>query len=74
MRDKIKELLTANYPDIDFESSTELVDSGMLSSFIVVNIISLFTVEFGVTIPYEEIIPENFNSLEAMASLVEKLQ
>ncbi|MBQ6967854.1 MAG: acyl carrier protein [Lachnospiraceae bacterium] len=74
MRDKIKELLTANYPDIDFESSTELVDSGVLSSFIVVNIISLFTVEFGVTIPYEEIIPENFNSLDAMASLVEKLQ
>ena len=74
MRDKIKELLTANYPDIDFESSTELVDSGVLSSFIVVNIISLFTVEFGVTIPYEEIIPENYNSLDAMASLVEKLQ
>ena len=74
MREKIKELLTANYPDIDFESSNELVDSGVLSSFIVVNIISLFTVEFGVSIPYEEIIPENFNSLDAMAGLVEKLQ
>lgn len=73
MRDKIKELLTSNYPDIDFESSGELVDSGVLSSFIVVNIISLFTVEFGVAIPYEEIIPENFNSLDAMAALVEKL-
>ena len=74
MREKIKELLNANYPDIDFESSNELVDSGVLSSFIVVNIISLFTVEFGVSIPYEEIIPENFNSLDAMAGLVEKLQ
>ena len=29
--------------------------------------------EFGITIPYEEIIEENFNSVDGMASMVERL-
>ena len=29
--------------------------------------------EFGVTIPAEEIIPENFNSAEALFKLIERL-
>lgn len=73
MREKIKELLEKNYPEIDFEGSEELVDDGILTSLMVVNIISLLTVEFGVMIPYEEIIPENFNSVDGIAELIEKL-
>ena len=30
--------------------------------------------EFGITIPYEEIIEENFNSIAGLARMVEKLQ
>jgi acyl carrier protein len=30
--------------------------------------------EFGITIPYEEITEENFNSVSAMSTLVEKLK
>ena len=28
--------------------------------------------EFAVELPYEDIIPENFNSVDAMAELIEK--
>ena len=73
MRERVKELLEKNYPDIDFEGSDELVDDGVLTSLMVVNIISQLTVEFGVMIPYEEIIPENFNSIDAISELIEKL-
>ena len=31
------------------------------------------TMEFEITIPYEEIIEENFNSLDGMAKMVERL-
>ena len=72
MRDKIKEILESNYPDIDFESSDELVDDGILDSLTVVGIISAFSMEFGITLPYEEIVPENFNSLDSMAELVQR--
>ena len=74
MREKVKELLMANYPDVDFESSEALVDDGVLDSIIVVGIITDLSMEFGVEIPYEEIVAENFNSLDAMAALVEKYQ
>lgn len=72
MREKVKAVLETNYPEIDFESSTELVDDGILDSMTLVGIISALSMEFGVMIPYEDIVPESFNSIDAMAELVEK--
>ena len=72
MREQILALLKENFPEIDFESSEELVDDGILDSLTVTGIISVLTMELGVELPYEEIIPENFNSVDAMAALVEK--
>jgi len=72
MKEKILEILEENYPEIDFESSDELVDDGTLDSLTVVGIISALSAEFDVELPYEEIIPENFNSVDAMAAVFEK--
>ena len=74
MREKRLALLGEEYPDIDFEESDELVDDGILDSLTVVGVISAISDEFNVEIPYEEIIPENFNSIDAMAELIEKYQ
>ena len=43
-------------------------------SFDIVSLISEINHEFDVAIPAEEIIPENFNSAEALYSLIERLQ
>ena len=72
MREKLLALLREEYPDIDFEESDELVDDGILDSLTVVGVISAISDEFNVEIPYEEIIPENFNSVDAMAEVFEK--
>lgn len=72
MREKILSLLKSNYPEIDFESSDNLVDDGILDSMTMVGIISDLSMEFGIFLPYEEIIPENFNSVDAMAALIQK--
>ncbi len=72
MREKVLEVLAENYPEIDFESSDELVDDGTLDSLTVVGIISALSAEFDVELPYEEITPENFNSVDAMAAIYEK--
>ena len=74
MREKILELLTEEFPDVDFTSSDALVDDGILDSLTITGIIATLTMEFGITIPYEEIIEDNFNSIDGLARMVEKLQ
>ena len=74
MEEKILALLSEEYPEIDFESSDALVDDGMLDSLTITGIIANLTMEFGIQIPYEEIIEENFNSIHGLAAMVERLQ
>ncbi len=74
MREKVLEILRSEYPDINFEASNSLVDDGILDSLTITGMIACLSLEFGVTIPYEEITEDNFNSLEAIASLMERLQ
>ncbi len=74
MEEKVLALLSEEYPEIDFESSDALVDDGILDSLTITGIIANLTMEFGIQIPYEEIIEENFNSIHGLAAMVERLQ
>ncbi len=71
MEEKILEICKSVDDSIDY-SSKALVDEGLLDSITLVGIISEFTDRFDVYIPYEEIIPKNFNSIKSMAGLVER--
>ncbi len=73
MREKVLEVLQQECPEIDFLSSDALVDDGILDSLALTSIIAALTMEFGITIPYEEIVEENFNSVDALAVMVERL-
>ncbi len=72
--DKLLELLKNIRPDVDFENETELIDEGILDSFDVVSIISEMDDAFGVQIRINELDPENFNSVEAIWNLIQKLK
>ncbi len=74
MYDKVLKLLQEEYPEIDFTESDELVDDGVLDSLTLTGIIAALSMEFDIEIPYDEIIEENFNSVAAMAEMVERLQ
>lgn len=74
MRDEVLKVLVDEYPNIDFESSDALVDNGILDSLTITGIIAALSAEFGVIIPYEDITEDNFNSVDAMAAMVERLQ
>ncbi len=74
MEDRILSLLAEEYPEIDFASSEALVDDGILDSLTITGIIAALSMEFDITIPYEEIVENNFNSITGLARMVERLQ
>ena len=74
MRDTILEILTDLRPDVDFENETALITKGILESFDIVSLVSELSDEFVITIRPKDLVPENFNSLDAMCALVERLE
>lgn len=50
------------------------MDDGILDSLTIVSLIGTLSMEYGIDIPYEEIVPENFNSIDAMAAMIQRLQ
>ena len=73
MEEKVLQLLTEEFPQIDFAASDALVYDCILDSLTITGIIATLTMEFGITIPYEEIVEENFNSIKGLADMVERL-
>ncbi len=71
--EKLIEILSSLHPNVDFESTEDLVDDGILDSLDIVTIVTEINSEFDVAIPAEEIIPENFNSAKALMELIERL-
>lgn len=70
----LMEVLAALKPEIDFEREKELIDDGLLESFDVITLIAEIEDQFGIEVPAEEIMPENFNSAKDMWRLLEQLK
>ena len=61
-------------PDVDFTSEKSLVTGGVFDSFDIITLVGQLNDEFDITIKPANLLPENFNSAEAILSLIEKLQ
>ena len=70
---ELLEILENLHPEVDFDTCTTLIDDKILDSFDIITIISEINEEFDVVIPAEEIIPENFNSAQALYELITRL-
>lgn len=70
---ELLEILNDLHPDVDYETCTTLIDSKILDSFDIVTLISEIHEEFDVVIGAADIVPENFNSAQALWELVERL-
>ena len=71
--EEIIEILKDVEEDVDYENETALVDNRVLDSFDILSIIRALNEEFDISIPAKDVIPENFNSAEAMRNLVQRL-
>ena len=71
--EKLIEILRELHDDVDFETEEALVDDGIIDSLDIVTLVTEINDQFDVSIPPEEIIPENFNSAAALFALIERL-
>lgn len=71
--EKLLEILEEVKPGVEFSGKSDLMDSGELDSFDVITLVSELQDEFDIDIPVEEIVPENFNSVDEIYKLVRKL-
>lgn len=74
MDTELREILEDIRPDVDFDNEKKLIEEHVLESFDVLTIVAEIEDAFDIKIRPRDIVPENFNSIEAMAALITKLQ
>lgn len=72
--EELKAILAEIRPDIDFDAENHLIDNGILDSFDILSIVGEVNTAFDVEINVENLLPKNFNSMQAMYDLICRLQ
>ncbi len=72
--EELLKLLKKIKPEVNFEGNEHLIDNEELDSFDIVSIVSAINDEFDIEIGAGDIVPENFNSIQAMYELIQKLE
>ena len=73
-RQELMDILEETRPDIDFEKEKALIDDELLDSFDIISIVSEINDAFDISINVNDLLPENFNSVEAILALITTLQ
>ena len=68
------EILNDIDDNVNWEDETALIDDRILDSFGVISLISELEDQFEIEIDASEIVPENFNSADAMWKMIQRLQ
>lgn len=71
MREKVLDILSEVCPGVDFDIETALVDDGIIESLEIVTIVTELMAEFDVEIDVLDLLPENFNSVDAIIELIQ---
>lgn len=69
--EQLLELLSEICPGVDFETETALIDDGILESLDIVTIVAEIMDQFDVELNVDDLLPENFNSAQAMMALID---
>ena len=67
-------ILKEIHPEVDYETEKNLIDSKIFDSMDIVMLISEIADSFDIKIPANEIVPDNFNSAEALFRLIQDLE
>lgn len=69
---QVIDILKEIRPEFDFNSSQDFMSDGMIDSFDVISLVSMFDKEYGIKIKGRDIVPENFANIESIENLLRK--
>lgn len=69
---QLAEILKEIRPEFDFTTSNDFMADGMLDSFDMVTLVSTLDKTYGISIQGTEIVPENFQNLKTIETLLRK--
>jgi len=68
----LSEILNRIRPEVDFTTAQHFIEDGLLDSFDMVTLVATLDQTFGISIDGVEIVPENFQSLQTIETLLQK--
>ena len=71
--DKLLEILVGVRGGVDYAAHIALIDEKILDSFDIINLIGEINDAFDIQVPPEDIVPENFNSAEAIYAMINRI-
>ena len=73
VKEELLEILEELHPDIEFNQEEQLIDDKLLDSFDVVTLVTEIGSAFDVELTAADMVPENFNSVDAMVAMIERM-
>ena len=74
IKEIINDILKEIKPTKSLDNVTDIIESGYLDSFEVMALIAKLSEVFNIQITVNEIVPENFNSIDAIAAMIKALK
>lgn len=72
--EKIIEIIKEIKPGAVIDENTKLVDDKVLDSLAMISLVAELSDEFDVEITAQDIVPENFATVKAIADMIERLE
>lgn len=74
VRDQLRAEFLADRPDMEIGDDLDLIEAQIIDSLGIFIMVAFLETRFGVSIEGDEITPQNFETVPAMTSLVERAQ
>lgn len=73
-KETVQSILNEIKPTVNLDGVTDIIDGSYLDSMELMGLISALMDTFGIDIDVDYITPENFNSIDAMAAMVDQIK
>lgn len=73
-KEQILAILKEVKPTKNLENVTDIIEGGYIDSFELMSLVVRLNEAFGIEISIDELVPDNFNSIDAIAAMVNRLK